>query len=102
METEEEEEAISKTNKIQKVKAEGELVEVVKTETQKKREKFKGAVFEMQQYEFSEVPRTSTDRFNSIDELYDKYKNDRETSIDEYLKLYADVREKFPVKIFLW
>ena len=47
MEIEEEEES-SKTNKRQKVEAEGELVEVIKTETQKKQVKVKGPVFEIQ------------------------------------------------------
>ena len=90
METEEEE-ASSKTNKRQKVEARGELVEVVKTETQKKKVKIKGPVFEMQQYEFSEVLETSNDNFKSKSDLYDKYKNDRETSLDECLKLYVYV-----------
>ena len=67
-------------------------MEVVKIETYKNQVKIKGSVFEMKQYEFSEVPLTSTDRFKSIAELYDKYKNDRETSLHESLKLYADVR----------
>ena len=48
----------------------------------------KGQSFEMQQYEFLEIPETSTDKFKTIAELYDKYKNDRETSSDESLKLY--------------
>ena len=69
-----EEEVSSKTNKIRKIEVEGELVEVVKTEAQKKQVKVKGPIFEMQQYEFSEVPQTSTDRFKSRAELYDKYK----------------------------
>ena len=47
----------------------------------------------MKQYEFSEVPKTSVDKFKSRGILYDKYKNDRETSLDEYLKLYVDVRK---------
>ena len=68
-------------------------MEVVKTETQKKQVKIKGPVFEMKQYEFSKVPRTSTNRFKSRAKLYDKYKNDRETSLHESLKLYEDVRK---------
>ena len=97
----EEEEASSKKNKTQKVETEGELVEVVKTETQKKKVKIKGPVFEMQQYEFSKVPHTSTYMFKSKAELYDKYKNDRETSLDEYLKLYAYVRNISSKDIYL-
>ena len=70
---------------------EGEFDEVVKTEIKNKQVKIKGPSFEMQQYEFSEVPETSTDKFKSRDDLYDKYKNDRETSLDESLKLYVYV-----------
>ena len=61
----EEEETSSETNKRQKVEAEGELVEFFKPETQKKKVKIKGPVFEVQQYEFSEVPQTYIDRFKS-------------------------------------
>ena len=47
----------------------------------------------MWQYELLEVPQTSTDKFKSRAELYDKYKNDKETSLDESPKLYADARK---------
>ena len=43
---------------------------------------------------FSAIQEASSDKFKSKDELYDKYKNNRETSLDESLKLYADVRKK--------
>ena len=68
-------------------------MEVVKIETYKNQVKIKGLVFEMKQYEFSEFPRTSTDSFNCRTELYDKYKSDRETSLDESFQLYLDVRK---------
>ena len=55
----------------------------------------------MQQYEFSEVPQTYTNKCKSITELYDKYKNDRETSLDESLKLYAYVRNISSKDIYL-
>ena len=51
METEEE--GSSETTKQQNIEVEGELVEVVRTETKKKQVKIKGPAFEMQQYEFS-------------------------------------------------
>ena len=47
----------------------------------------------MQQYEFSEVPKALADKFKSRVDLYDKYKDDRETSLNDSLKLYADVRK---------
>ena len=53
----------------------------------------KGPAFEIKQYEFFEVPKASTNKFKSRVELYDKYKNNRETYLDESLKLYADVRK---------
>ena len=46
----------------------------------------------MKQYELLDVPKASTRKSKSRDALYDKYKNNRETSLDESLKLYADVK----------
>ena len=42
---------------------------------------------------FSENPKGSTDRFKTRVELYDKYKDNKETSLDGYLKLYDVVRK---------
>ena len=86
-------EEISEIAKRQKIEVEGELVEVVKTESKKKQGKVKGPSFEVQQYKFSEVPKASSDKFKSIFELYDKYKDDRETSLKESTKLHLDVRK---------
>ena len=55
----------SEIAKRQNIRAEGELVEVVKTESKKKLVKIKGPTFEVQQYEFLEFLETSTDRFKS-------------------------------------
>ena len=80
-------------DKRQNIEVEGELVEVVKDESKKIQVNIKGLAFEMQQYEFSEVPKTSIDKFKSRAELYDKYKNNRDASLDESMKLYVDVRK---------
>ena len=42
---------------------------------------------------FQRVPETSVDKFKYRAYLYDKYKNDRDKSLDESLKLYANVRK---------
>ena len=55
----------------------------------------------MRQYEFSEVPKTLTNKFKSIADLYDKYKDDRETSLIKYLN-YMQMSGKFLVKRSLW
>ena len=84
-------EEISETTKRQNIEAGEELVEVVKTRRKKKQVKIKGPSFEVQQYEFLEVPKTSIDKFKSKSDLYDKYMDDREISLNEYSKLYPDV-----------
>ena len=81
MQTQEEES--SKIAKRQKIEAKGVLVEVVKIESKKKQVKIKGPTFEVKQYKLSEVPETSTDKFKSRFDLYDKYKDDRKISIKE-------------------
>ena len=96
-----EEEGILETAKNQNIEAEGELVQVVKTKIKKRKVKIKRPTFEMQQYEFLEVPDTSTNKFKYKAALHDKYKDDIETSLDEYLKLYAYVRKLFGKEVSL-
>ena len=55
----------------------------------------------MRQYEFSEVPQTFSDNFKYGAELYDKYKNEKKTSLDESLKLYVDVRKNSSKEVSL-
>ena len=56
------------------------MVEVVEAEIKKKKEKIRGSSFEVQEYEFSEVQEASSDKFKSKDDLYDRYKKDKEIS----------------------
>ena len=56
---------ISEIDKKQKIDAEGELVEFVKTESKKNHVKIKGPTSEVQQYDFSEFLETLTDNFKS-------------------------------------
>ena len=49
----------------------------------------KGTTFEVKQYSFRETPEGSTDIFKSRAELFDKYKDNKEITIYESLKLYA-------------
>ena len=76
------EEGSSEVAKRQKIEAEGESVEVVKIESNKKQLKIKGPAFEVQEYKFLEVPETSTDKFKSIVDLYDKYKDDKDIPLN--------------------
>ena len=55
----------------------------------------------MQQYEFLEILKTSTDKFKSKEELYDRFQNDRETSLDESPKLDAYFRKNSRIEIYL-
>ena len=80
-----------KTSKRQKIEVEGELVEVPNTEGKKKQMKVKGPAFEVKEYDFFETNEGSTDQFKTRDELFDKYKDSRDTSLDESLKLYTNV-----------
>ena len=90
METKEEENP--EITKIQKTKFEGQLLEVIEPEVEKNKRKVKGSTFEVQEYEFSEVLETSTNKFKPRADLYDKYKNDREIPLKESSKLYSKVR----------
>ena len=39
---------------------------------------------------FKETPKGSTDRFKYRAELYDRYRDNKETTLDESLKFYVD------------
>ena len=54
--------------------------------------KVKDTTFKVKEYAFSETPKGSTYKFETRDELYDKYRDNRDTSLDESLKLYVDVK----------
>ena len=55
--------------------------------------KVKGLTFEVQEYAFSQTPKGSTDRYRSKNELLDKYKEIKDITKNESLKLYEDVRK---------
>ena len=57
------------------------MVEVVEDEIIKRKEKFKGPSFEIQEYEFLEVHEASSDKFRSKTDLYDKYKKAKDISL---------------------
>ena len=58
-------------------------------ESKKWKGKFKGPAFEIQEYEFSEVQETSSDKFKSITDFYDQYKKERDISSMGSSKLYS-------------
>ena len=66
---------------------------MTKDKDKKKHMNVKGPTFEIKEYSFSKTPKESADQFKTRAELFDKYKDDKETSMDESLKLYAEVRK---------
>ena len=66
---------------------------MVEDEDKKKEVKFKGPTFEVKEYAFLETPEGYTNKFKSRAELYDRYRDNKETTLDEYFKLYAYVRK---------
>ena len=91
METKEEDN--SQTSKKQKIDAEGDLLKVTNTESKKRQMKVKGPTFEIKEYAFSKTLEESIDKFKTRAELFDKYRDDKETSMDESLKWYDKVRK---------
>ena len=55
--------------------------------------KVKGPTFEIKDSVFSETPEESTDKFKTRAKLFDKYRDGKETSMDESMKLYYEVRK---------
>ena len=69
------------------------MVEFTKAEGKKKKMKVKFPIFEVKEYAFSETLEGSNDQFNTRAELFDKYRDNKDTSLDESLKLYENVRK---------
>ena len=65
---------------------------MIKTEGKKNKMKVKWPAFEVKEYSFLETLEGYTDKFKTRAELYDKYRDNRETSLDESLNLYDDIR----------
>ena len=55
--------------------------------------KVKGPSFVIKEYAFLETPEESTYNFKTRAELFDKYRNEKEISMDESMKLYYEVRK---------
>ena len=77
-------------------------MEVVKTKGKKNKMKVRGPTFQIKSYAFSEAPKGSTYGFKSRYELFDKYKDNKETKLDETLNLYAYVRNMFTKSVSLF
>ena len=91
METEHEDNTT--TSKKKKIHVEGEVVKVKKTKGNKKQMKVKVPAFEIKEYSFSKNHEEYTTQFKTKVELFDKYRDDKEVSTNESLKLYVDVRK---------
>ena len=81
------------TSKKQKVQVEGEMVNMIETKGKKNKMKVKGIDFEIKDYALWETPEESTSQFKARVDLFDKYRDDKEVSTNESLKLYVDVRK---------
>ena len=51
----------------------------MKVSGNKKQMKVKGPAFEIKEYSFSEAPKGTKDKFKTRFELFDKYRDDKET-----------------------
>ena len=66
---------------------------MVKTVDNNKKVKVKVKTFEVKEYTFLETHKGFTNKFKMRDELYDRYKHNKETSLGESLKLFDDVKK---------
>ena len=82
-----EEEENSESSKQKNTESEGESVEVSEYENKKGKMKVKVPAFELQEYEFLKVLETFSDKFKCKDDLYDRYKKDKEMFSKESSKL---------------
>ena len=71
----------------------GKLVQVAGGKCKKKQIKVKGPTFKVQEYEFSQPPEGSTKRYRSNTDIFEKYKENKDITMNESLKLYAEVRK---------
>ena len=70
----------TETPKRKRIELEGETAEVVEAESKRKKEKAKGPVFEIQEYQFPKVQESSSHKFRSKTNLCDKYKKYKDIS----------------------
>ena len=91
MDTEEEDTA--QIPKNQKVEQEDKMVKATEGKGKKKHMKVKGPAFEIKECPFSDTPKDSTSQFKTMVELFDRYRDDKDTTTNGSLKLYADVRK---------
>ena len=88
-----EEEDTSRTPKKKIIEEEGQLVQVTKEDKGKKKMKVTGPSFEVKEYAFADTPADSTSQFKNKTELLEKYKETKDISSEESLKLYSEVRK---------
>ena len=88
-----EEEDTVKTPKKPIIEAEGQLVQSIKEDRGKKNMKVAGPSFEVKEYAFFDTPIDSTSQFKDKTQLMDKYKETKDITSEETLKLYSEVRK---------
>ena len=81
---------MTRTPKKKNVEETWEPVQVTNGKDKKKKYvKVKEPAFEFGEYDFAETPIDSTSQFKNRSELFDKYNDVKEVTLDEALKLYA-------------
>ena len=88
-----EEEDTTKTPKKKKLEERGKLVHVAGGKGKMKQVKVKGPTFKVKEYAFPQTPKGSKDRYRSKIELLEKYKEGKDITMNECLKLYEDSEE---------
>ena len=88
-----EEEDTVKTPKKPIIEAKGQLVQSREEDKGKKNMKVVGPSFEVREYAFFDTPIDSTSQFKDKTQLMEKYKEAKDITSEETLKLYSEVRK---------
>ena len=87
------EEDTSRNPKRQKIESEGQLVQNTSEDEGNQERKIIGPIFEVKEYVFADTPIDFTSQFRNEMELLEKYKETKDMTSEETLKLYTKVRK---------
>ena len=88
-----EEDDTTNTPKKQKLDEVENLVQKDRGKGKKKQVKVKGPTFEVQEQDFTQTPKVSTNGYKSKSKLFIKYKETKDITMAESLKLFVEVRK---------
>ena len=83
------EEDTMRTPKKQRIETKGQLVQAIEEDRSKKKMKVTRPAFEVKKYAFADTLVDSTTQFKNKTELMEKYKETKEITLEETLKLYS-------------